>query len=200
MPHSRSPQIAQGRRSLSDLHGGHRALLGHAVGRGRVHHGESFVPRNVGIKSRFQNGRWGARICFMDHDGMRGLTAPGEVPQPAWPIEGMRRMATGFVKTARRRASSTVFAESTALRQPWRRAGKKYSASASPRCIRRHAQSHGTGRSGSPSIRPRISSYHASSRRSDTSVSGMPQRRVSAEALEKARRHPHARLHVFRKI
>jgi hypothetical protein len=53
--------------------------------------GESFVPRNVGIKSRFQNGRWGARICFMDHDGMRGLTAPGEVPQPAWPIEGMRK-------------------------------------------------------------------------------------------------------------
>jgi hypothetical protein len=53
--------------------------------------GESFVPRNVGIKSRFQTGRWGARICFMDHDGMRGLTAPGEVPQPAWPIEGMRK-------------------------------------------------------------------------------------------------------------
>jgi hypothetical protein len=53
--------------------------------------GESFVPRNVGIKSRFQDGRWRARICFMDHDGMRGLTAPGETPQPAWPIEGMRK-------------------------------------------------------------------------------------------------------------
>jgi hypothetical protein len=53
--------------------------------------GESFVPRNVGIKSRFLGGQWVARICFMDHDGMRGLTAPGETPQPAWPIEGMRK-------------------------------------------------------------------------------------------------------------
>jgi len=27
----------------------------------------------------------------MDHDGMRGLGVPGETPQPAWPIEGMRK-------------------------------------------------------------------------------------------------------------
>lgn len=30
--------------------------------------GESFVPRNVGLKALWQNGRWKVKIVFMDHD------------------------------------------------------------------------------------------------------------------------------------
>jgi len=30
--------------------------------------GESFVPRNVGLKAVWQNGRWKVKIIFMDHD------------------------------------------------------------------------------------------------------------------------------------
>ena len=32
--------------------------------------GESFVPRNVGLRSVWENGRWQLRVIFMDHDGM----------------------------------------------------------------------------------------------------------------------------------
>jgi hypothetical protein len=33
--------------------------------------GESFVARNVGLRSRWEEGRWRVRILFMDHDRMR---------------------------------------------------------------------------------------------------------------------------------
>lgn len=33
-------------------------------------HGESFVGRNVGLKSVFENGEWGVKIVFLDHDAM----------------------------------------------------------------------------------------------------------------------------------
>jgi hypothetical protein len=33
--------------------------------------GESFVARNVGLRSRWEDGRWRVRILFMDHDRMR---------------------------------------------------------------------------------------------------------------------------------
>lgn len=32
--------------------------------------GESFVPRNVGLRSVWEDGRWQLRVIFMDHDGM----------------------------------------------------------------------------------------------------------------------------------
>ena len=38
-------------------------------------HGESFVRRNVGLKSRWRNGEWQVRIIFMDHDV---LWVPGQ--------------------------------------------------------------------------------------------------------------------------
>ena len=53
--------------------------------------GESFVSRNVGLKNRWQAGQWRARICFMDHDCLNGLGVPGEEPNAAWSIEGMRK-------------------------------------------------------------------------------------------------------------
>ena len=33
--------------------------------------GESFVPRNVGLKALWQNGKWSVRIIFMDHDNLQ---------------------------------------------------------------------------------------------------------------------------------
>ena len=44
------------------------ALRGHS-------RGESFVGRNVGLKSFWQNGEWRVRIIFMDHDAL-------EIPGP----------------------------------------------------------------------------------------------------------------------
>jgi hypothetical protein len=38
-------------------------------------HGESFVSRNVGLRSCWEGGRWQVRIVFMDHDG---LTLPDD--------------------------------------------------------------------------------------------------------------------------
>lgn len=38
-------------------------------------HGESFVSRNVGLRSCWEDGRWQVRIVFMDHDG---LILPGD--------------------------------------------------------------------------------------------------------------------------
>jgi len=37
-------------------------------------HGESFVSRNVGLRSAWEDGRWRVRMVFMDHDN---LTLPG---------------------------------------------------------------------------------------------------------------------------
>jgi hypothetical protein len=44
----------------------------------RVHtRGESFVARNVGLKSRWENGEWKVKIVFMDHDAVT-LHGPDE--------------------------------------------------------------------------------------------------------------------------
>jgi len=44
----------------------------------RVHtRGESFVARNVGLKSRWENGEWKVKIIFMDHDAVT-LHGPDE--------------------------------------------------------------------------------------------------------------------------
>jgi hypothetical protein len=39
--------------------------------------GESFVPRNVGLKSLWEDGDWTVRIIFMDHDAL-SIPGPGE--------------------------------------------------------------------------------------------------------------------------
>ncbi len=50
--------------------------------------GESFVARNVGLRSRWEDGRWRVRILFMDHDRMRigrdHLFQPHKVLQGMW--------------------------------------------------------------------------------------------------------------------
>jgi hypothetical protein len=53
--------------------------------------GESFVQRNVGLKSVWQDGAWQARIIFMDHDD---LTMAGSRYRYSWPtreLSGMER-------------------------------------------------------------------------------------------------------------
>jgi hypothetical protein len=53
--------------------------------------GESFVQRNVGLKSVWKNGAWEIRIIFMDHDD---LTVAGSRYQYLWPwreASGMQR-------------------------------------------------------------------------------------------------------------
>jgi hypothetical protein len=53
--------------------------------------GESFVLRNVGLKSVWKNGGWQIRIIFMDHDD---LTVAGSRYQYLWPwreLSGMQR-------------------------------------------------------------------------------------------------------------
>jgi hypothetical protein len=53
--------------------------------------GESFVQRNVGLKSTWRNGEWRIRIIFMDHDD---LTVAGSRYQYSWlsrEVPGMQR-------------------------------------------------------------------------------------------------------------
>ena len=53
--------------------------------------GESFVQRNVGLKSVWKSGAWQTRIIFMDHDD---LTVAGSRYQYLWPwreVSGMQR-------------------------------------------------------------------------------------------------------------
>jgi hypothetical protein len=53
--------------------------------------GESFVLRNVGLKSVWQNGDWQIRVIFMDHDD---LTVAGSRYPHLWPrreVAGMER-------------------------------------------------------------------------------------------------------------
>lgn len=49
--------------------------------------GESFVTRNVGLKSRWQAGSWRARICFMDHDNL--IVPGGAIPDLTRTVGGM---------------------------------------------------------------------------------------------------------------
>lgn len=53
--------------------------------------GESFVPRNVGLKSRWQEGQWRAGICFMDHDCLHAPGWSGNIPAPARAIDSLRK-------------------------------------------------------------------------------------------------------------
>jgi hypothetical protein len=61
---------------------------GTLLGTGGFSEGESFVTRNVGLKSRWKAGSWQPRICFMDHDN---LNVPGAaIPNLARTVGGMR--------------------------------------------------------------------------------------------------------------
>src|SRR5579864_5323805 len=52
-------------------------------------HGESFVSRNVGLRSCWEGGRWQVRIVFMDHDG---LTLPGDREEAFRPSRALPAM------------------------------------------------------------------------------------------------------------
>jgi hypothetical protein len=73
--------------------------------------GESFVSRNVGLKSRWIGGRWCVRICFMDHDCLLAVGAPGDVPHPARPIDGMRKDSDWICEDPRARGEFACLRE-----------------------------------------------------------------------------------------
>ncbi|HEY6333350.1 MAG TPA: hypothetical protein VI756_28760, partial [Blastocatellia bacterium] len=51
--------------------------------------GESFVARNVGLKSRWEKGQWKVRIIFMDHDA---LAMPGSDVEKFYPPGALGNM------------------------------------------------------------------------------------------------------------
>jgi hypothetical protein len=51
--------------------------------------GESFVARNVGLRSVWDNGQWQVRIIFMDHDS---LVIPGFKENDFWPVNALEGM------------------------------------------------------------------------------------------------------------
>jgi hypothetical protein len=51
-------------------------------------HGESFVARNVGLKTVWERGRWTVRIIFMDHDNVTIPTRAGVLYHPAKILPG----------------------------------------------------------------------------------------------------------------
>lgn len=53
--------------------------------------GESFVARNVGLKSFWERGEWRVRIIFMDHDA---VTIPGPSESIFWADTGIPTMVT----------------------------------------------------------------------------------------------------------
>ncbi len=57
--------------------------FGTLLGLGGYSDGESFVVRNVGLKSAFADGEWKAKLIFMDHDE---LSIPGRRQDPFQPI------------------------------------------------------------------------------------------------------------------
>jgi hypothetical protein len=55
---------------------------------GGFSYGESFVDRNVGLRSRWTSRGWRAGICFMDHDSL--IVGSDGPPNPERMIDGMR--------------------------------------------------------------------------------------------------------------
>ena len=49
--------------------------------------GESFVGRNLGLKSSFEAGEWTVRLLFMDHDNLR---IPDDGEEAFWPYSAFR--------------------------------------------------------------------------------------------------------------
>jgi hypothetical protein len=69
-------------RELGRLWGTLLAVRGHS-------HGESFVSRNVGLRSCWEGGRWQVRLVFMDHDGLSLPDARQEAFQPSRALPAM---------------------------------------------------------------------------------------------------------------
>jgi hypothetical protein len=69
-------------RELGRLWGTLLAVRGHSLG-------ESFVSRNVGLRSCWEDGRWQVRIVFMDHDS---LTLPNAGDDAFRPSRALRAM------------------------------------------------------------------------------------------------------------
>jgi hypothetical protein len=51
--------------------------------------GESFVARNVGLKSFWHDGQWQVEIVFMDHDDMYIVGNKYFYFHPNWSLTGM---------------------------------------------------------------------------------------------------------------
>lgn len=83
---------------------------GALLGCGGYSDGESFVSRNVGLKSRWTNGAWQARICFMDHDCLVVPTPHSKAFGPARAVLGMCRDEGHILGTAegRRRTPGAI--------------------------------------------------------------------------------------------
>ena len=54
---------------------------------GAYSYGESFVGRNLGLKSSFEAGEWTVRLLFMDHDNLR---IPDDGETSFWPYSALR--------------------------------------------------------------------------------------------------------------
>ncbi len=72
-------------------------LWGTLAGLGAYTMGEIFVARNVGLRSRFLQGRWQVRICFMDHDNTWAPHLDCGEFDPLPTLEGMRNDARFIV-------------------------------------------------------------------------------------------------------
>src|SRR5208283_1762716 len=65
---------------------------------GAYSHGESFVGRNLGLKSSFEAGEWTVKLLFMDHDNLR---IPDRGEESFWPHGAYRASVWMSVTSAR---------------------------------------------------------------------------------------------------
>jgi hypothetical protein len=79
-------QIPENRNRAHRFHASAVADLGTYWGTllalGAYSHGESFVGRNLGLKSSFEAGEWTVKLLFMDHDNLR---IPDRGEESFWP-------------------------------------------------------------------------------------------------------------------
>jgi hypothetical protein len=82
-PENRARADRQYRRAMRQI----GTFWGTLLGLRAYTYGESFVARNVGVKSVWQNGEWTAQLLFMDHDGtfLSGQRTPDFHPLSALP-------------------------------------------------------------------------------------------------------------------
>ncbi len=84
-------QIPKNRNRANHLHASAVADMGTFWGTllalGAYSHGESFVGRNLGLKSSFEAGEWTVKLLFMDHDNLR---IPDRGEESFWPHAAYR--------------------------------------------------------------------------------------------------------------
>jgi hypothetical protein len=84
-------RIPENRNRADRFHASAMAELGTFWGTllalGAYSHGESFVGRNVGLKSSFEAGEWTIKLLFMDHDNLR---IPDRTEDSFWPHSAYR--------------------------------------------------------------------------------------------------------------